>query len=266
AGIAEAMTLLEELIESGEPHGKVAVCFTPDEEVGCGTLCFDIDRFGADFAYTIDGGFEGEVVWENFNAAGADVFVSGFNVHPGEATGIMKNAGLIASEFAAALPKNETPATTAGRVGFYHLTDLSGNVEAAKLHYILRDHDAKKLEEKKAAIRALADKFNEEYGAGTVRIEIRDQYRNMREKIEETPYVVDLALEATKECGVSPISEPIRGGTDGATLTWRGLPCPNLGTGGYGFHGPYEHITVEGMDAVVRILRSIVRKTAQMKK
>lgn len=266
AGIAEAMTLLEELIESGKPHGKVAVCFTPDEEVGCGTLCFDIDRFGADFAYTIDGGFEGEVVWENFNAAGADVFVSGFNVHPGEATGIMKNAGLIASEFAAALPKNETPATTAGRVGFYHLTDLSGNVEAAKLHYILRDHDAKKLEEKKAAILALGDKFNEEYGAETVKIEIRDQYRNMREKIEETPYVVDLALEATKECGVTPISEPIRGGTDGATLTWRGLPCPNLGTGGYGFHGPYEHITVEGMDAVVRILHSIVRKTAQMKK
>ena len=266
AGIAEAMTLLEELIESGEPHGKVAVCFTPDEEVGCGTLCFDIDRFGADFAYTIDGGFEGEVVWENFNAAGADVFVSGFNVHPGEATGIMKNAGLIASEFASAMPKNETPATTAGRVGFYHLTDLSGNVEAAKLHYILRDHDAKKLEEKKTAILALGDKFNREYGAGTVKIEIRDQYRNMREKIEETPYVVDLALEATKECGVTPISEPIRGGTDGATLTWRGLPCPNLGTGGFGFHGPYEHITVEGMDAVVRILRAIVRKTAQMKK
>ncbi len=266
AGIAEAVTLLEELIKSGEPHGKIAVCFTPDEEVGCGTLCFDIDRFGADFAYTIDGGFEGEVVFENFNAACADVTVAGFNVHPGEATGIMKNACLIASEFAAALPKNETPSTTAGRVGFYHLTDLSGNVEAAKLHYILRDHDAKKLEDKKAAILALGEKFNREYGAGTVKIEIRDQYRNMREKIEETPYVVDLALEATKECGIVPISEPIRGGTDGATLTLRGLPCPNLGTGGYGFHGPYEHITVEGMDAVVAILRSIVRKTAKMKK
>ena len=266
AGIAEIMTLLEELINSGVPHGKIAVCFTPDEEIGGGTAFFDVPRFGADFAYTIDGGFEGEVVSENFNAAAATVSVAGFNVHPGEATGIMKNACLIASEFAASLPKNETPATTGGRVGFYHLTDLAGNVEAATLRYILRDHDAAKLEDKKAAIRALADKFNAEYGAGTVKIEIRDQYRNMKEKIDLDPTSVELALAATKECGVKPICEPIRGGTDGAMLTWEGLPCPNLGTGGFGFHGPYEHITAEGMDTVVRILRAIVRRTAELKK
>ena len=266
AGVAEAVTLLEELIERKIPHGKVAVCFTPDEEVGRGTAFFDIPRLGADFGYTIDGGFEGEVVYENFNAAAATVSVAGFNVHPGEATGIMKNACLIAAEFAAALPADETPATTGGRKGFYHLTDLSGNVEAATLRYILRDHDAKKLEEKKRAVEKLVATFNEKYGDGTVGVDIRDQYRNMKEKIDETPFVVDLALEATKECGVTPISEPIRGGTDGANLTWQGLPCPNLGTGGFGFHGPYEHITVEGMDVVVKILHAIVRRVAEMKK
>ncbi|MBO4284095.1 MAG: peptidase T [Clostridia bacterium] len=266
AGIAEIMTLLEELTQSGAPHGRIAVCFTPDEEVGCGTLCFDINRFGADFAYTIDGGFEGEVVSENFNAAAATVSVAGFNVHPGEATGIMKNACLIASEFAAAMPKNETPATTAGRVGFYHLTDLAGNVEAATLRYILRDHDAKKLEEKKQTVARLAKEFNQRYGDGTVTVEIRDQYRNMKEKIDLDPTSVELALAATRECGVEPICEPIRGGTDGAMLTWQGLPCPNLGTGGFGFHGPYEHVTAEGMDTVVRILHAIVRRTAEPKK
>ena len=168
--------------------------------------------------------------------------------------------------FVAALPADETPATTGGRKGFYHLTDLSGNVEAATLRYILRDHDAKKLEEKKRAVEKLVATFNEKYGGGTVGVEIRDQYRNMKEKIDETPFVVDLALEATKECGVTPISEPIRGGTDGANLTWQGLPCPNLGTGGFGFHGPYEHITIEGMDVVVKILHAIVRRVAEMKK
>ena len=266
AGIAETMTLLEELIKRKIPHGRIAVCFTPDEEVGRGTAFFDVPRLGADFGYTIDGGFEGEVVCENFNAASAVVTVAGFNVHPGEATGIMKNACLIASEFAAALPADETPATTAGRKGFYHLTDLAGNVERATLHYILRDHDAKKLEEKKATVARLVEKCNEKYGAGTVTVEIRDQYRNMKEIIDETPYVVELALEATKECGVTPISEPIRGGTDGANLTRLGLPCPNLGTGGFGFHGPYEHITVEGMDTVVKILHAIVRRVSEMKK
>ena len=266
AGIAEIVTLLEELIAGGEPHGKIAVCFTPDEEIGRGTAFFDIPRFGADFAYTVDGGIEGEVVAENFNAASADVTFTGVNVHPGEATGIMKNAGLIAAEFAAALPKDETPATTAGRQGFYHLTDLSGNVEAATLHYILRDHDAGKLEEKKATVRRLADAFNETYGAKTVAVTIRDQYRNMKEKIDEAPYVLELALEATKECGVTPVTDPIRGGTDGANLTLQGLPCPNLGTGGFAFHGPYEHITVEGMDAVVSILHAIVRRAAKRKK
>lgn len=266
AGVAEVMTLLEELTEKKIPHGKVAVCFTPDEEVGRGTAFFDVPRLGADFGYTIDGGFEGEVVCENFNAAAATVSVEGFNVHPGEATGIMKNAALIAAEFAAALPADETPATTGGRKGFYHLTDLSGNVEHATLRYILRDHDAGKLEEKKATFERLVASCNEKYGAGTVKVEIRDQYRNMKEKIDETPFVVDLALEATRECGVTPICDPIRGGTDGATLTRMGLPCPNLGTGGFGFHGPYEHITVEGMDAVVRILHAIVRRVSEMKK
>ena len=266
AGIAEIVTMLEELINSGAPHGRIAVCFTPDEEIGQGTACFDVARLGADFAYTVDGGFEGEVVAENFNAAAAEIVFAGVNVHPGEATGIMKNAGLIAAEFAASLPQNETPATTSGREGFYHLLDISGNVETATLRYILRDHDAKKLEDKKQTVADLADAFNEKYGAGTVTLKIRDQYRNMKEKIDETPYVVELALEATKECGVTPISEPIRGGTDGATLTWLGLPCPNLGTGGFAFHGPYEHITVEGMDAVVRILHAIVRRVSEMKK
>lgn len=265
AGIAEIMTLLEELIEKKIPHGRIAVCFTPDEEVGRGTAFFDIPRFGADFAYTLDGGLEGEVVFENFNAACAVVTFAGINVHPGEATGIMRNAGLVACEFAAALPADETPATTGGRKGFYHLTDLSGNVEAASLRYILRDHDANKLEEKKKTVLRLAERFNEKYGAGTATVAIRDQYRNMREKIEKTPFVVDIALEATKECGLTPICEPIRGGTDGAMLTWDGLPCPNLGTGGFGFHGPFEHVSAEGMDAVVGVLHAIVRRTKEMR-
>ena len=266
AGIAEIVTLLEELIAKGAPHGKIAVCFTPDEEIGGGTAFFDVPRFGADFAYTVDGGLEGEVVSENFNAAAATVSVTGFNVHPGEATGIMKNACLIASEFADSLPKNETPQTTGGRVGFYHLTDLAGNVERATLRYILRDHDATKLEEKKRTIARLAEEFNERYGAKTVTVEIRDQYRNMKEIIDRDPTSVELALAATKECGVKPVCDPIRGGTDGATLTRQGLPCPNLGTGGFAFHGPYEHITVEGMDTVVKILHAIVRRAAELKK
>ena len=266
AGVAEIMTLLEEIVTRRTPHGRIAVCFTPDEEVGRGTAFFDIPRFGADFAYTVDGGREGEVVAENFNASAAEITFAGVNVHPGEATGIMKNAGLIAAEFADSLPKNETPATTSGRTGFYHLTDLSGNVETATLRYILRDHDAKKLEKKKATVERLAARFNEKYGEKTVTVTICDQYRNMKEKIDETPYVVTLAEEATKACGVEPLCDPIRGGTDGANLTWQGLPCPNLGTGGFAFHGPYEHITVEGMDTVVRILGEIVKRAAKIKK
>ena len=258
AGIAEIMTLIEELQGGEIAHGRIAVCFTPDEEVGCGTANFDIPKLGADFAYTLDGGAEGEVVYENFNACSAVVNITGVNVHPGSAKNVMVNAALVATEFNAALPNCETPRYTEGYEGFYHLTAIAGTAERAELRYILRDHDAKKLEMRRETMCHIAKILNERYGAGTVSLSFREQYRNMAEKIRpDYMHLVENAVKATENAGVEPLRQPIRGGTDGAQLSWEGLPCPNLGTGGYAFHGPYEHITVEGMDKCVDIIRGI---------
>lgn len=258
AGIAEIMTLIEQLQGGEIAHGRIAVCFTPDEEVGCGTANFDIPKLGADFAYTLDGGAEGEVVYENFNACSAVVNITGVNVHPGSAKNVMVNAALVATEFNAALPNCETPRHTEGYEGFYHLTAIAGTAERAELRYILRDHDAQKLEMRRETMFHIMKILNERYGAGTVSLSFREQYRNMAEKIRpDYMHLVENAVKATENAGVEPLRQPIRGGTDGAQLSWEGLPCPNLGTGGYAFHGPYEHITAEGMDKCVEIIRGI---------
>lgn len=264
AGIAEIITALEEIISSGQPHGDVWVGFTPDEEVGCGADLFDLDYFKADFAYTVDGDYEGEVAYENFNAASATFTINGVNVHPGEAKDIMVNAALVACEIQSLLPSDETPAHTEGREGFYHLTDMKGNVESASLSYIIRDHSKNIFETRLNKLRTLEIETNQKYGSGTVSLTITDSYSNMLEIIEKHPHVVDIAKKAISAAGIEPLSRPIRGGTDGARLTFMGLPCPNLGTGGYGFHGPYEHISVEGMQTAVQIIRNIVSITAEM--
>ncbi|MBR4138579.1 MAG: peptidase T [Lachnospiraceae bacterium] len=260
SGIAEIITLAEELIKNEIPHGKICIGFTPDEEVGSGADNFDVERFGADIAYTVDGGMEGEIEYENFNAAGATVTVHGNNVHPGMAKDIMVNSQLVAMEFNGMLPADETPATTEEYEGFFHLTNMEGNVECTKLHYIVREHDGEKYKERRALLEKITDQMNEKYGAGTVELELKDQYFNMKEMIEPHFHLIENAKEAAKEVGLNPKVVPVRGGTDGARLSFMGLPCPNLGTGGFGFHGPYEHITVEGMDLCVEMMRKIVEK------
>jgi tripeptide aminopeptidase len=264
AGIAEIITAVEEIIQSRQPHGDIWIGFTPDEEVGCGADLFDLNYFKADFAYTVDGDYEGEVAYENFNAASAVFSIKGVNVHPGEAKDIMVNAALVACEIQGALPQDETPAHTADRQGFFHLTDIEGDVAAAKLSYIVRDHDKAAFETKLNLLRTLEIEMNQKYGAGTVTLTITDSYSNMLEIIEQHPYVVDIAKKAISNIGLEPLSRPVRGGTDGARLSFMGLPCPNLGTGGYGFHGPYEHISIEGMKTVVRIIREIASITVEM--
>ena len=262
AGVAEIMTMLEHFISSDEPHGQISVCFTPDEEVGAGADHFDVSGFDAQYAYTVDGGEEGEVVFENFNASAATFTVNGFNIHPGSAKDTMVNAQLLAMEINSMLPTGQTPRDTENYQGFYHLHAMQGNVERATLHYIVRDHSAELFAEREATLRRIADDMNRRYGAGTVELTIREQYRNMREQILPCYHVVENALEATREQGIEPIIRPIRGGTDGARLSYMGLPCPNLGTGGYAFHGPYEHITAEAMDIQTAILCGIVRRYA----
>lgn len=267
AGIAEIITLIEQLQTERLPHGRIAVCFTPDEEIGYGTAELDLDRLGADYAYTIDGGPEGEIVYENFNAVAATVQITGVNVHPGSAKNIMVNAAQVATEFNACLPCCETPRYTEGYEGFYHLTSIEGTVERAELRYILRDHDAKKLEQRRETMQHVGKILNERYGAGTVSISFREQYRNMVEKIvPEHMHLVDSAIKAIEDSGLEPLRQPIRGGTDGALLSWEGLPCPNLGTGGYAYHGPYEHITAEGMDKCVEIMRRIVETFSERRR
>ena len=267
AGIAEIITLIEQLQTERLPHGRIAVCFTPDEEIGYGTAELDLDRLGADYAYTIDGGPEGEIVYENFNAVAATVQITGVNVHPGSAKNIMVNAAQVATEFNACLPCCETPRYTEGYEGFYHLTSIEGTVERAELRYILRDHDAKKLEQRRETMQHVGKILNERYGAGTVSVSFREQYRNMVEKIvPEHMHLVDSAIRAIEDSGLEPLRQPIRGGTDGALLSWEGLPCPNLGTGGYAYHGPYEHITAEGMDKCVEIMRRIVETFSERRR
>ena len=257
AGIAEIMTALEQIITEGTPHGDIWIGFTPDEEIGAGADLFDLDYFKADFAYTVDGDYEGEVAYENFNAASADFIIHGVNVHPGEAKDIMVNAALLATEIVSRLPKAETPAHTEGREGFYHLTDMSGDVAFAKLSFIVRDHDKDIFESRLNLLRTIDVEMNQEYGAGTVELTITHSYENMLSVIEQHMDVIERAQNAIRESGLEPISRPVRGGTDGARLSFMGLPCPNLGTGGYGFHGPYEHISIEGMETAVRIIKSI---------
>ena len=260
SGIAEIMTLAEELLKNDTPHGKICIGFTPDEEIGAGADHFDVTRFGADVGYTMDGGMEGEIEYENFNAAGAKILVHGNNVHPGSAKDIMVNAQLVAMEFQGMLPAEEIPSKTEGYEGFFHLTDMEGTVEKAVLHYIVRDHDKEKFEGRKALMEKITDFLNEKYGVGTVELELKDQYYNMKEMVEPHFHLIEYAKEAAKEAGLNPKVVPIRGGTDGARLSFMGLPCPNLGTGGFAFHGPYEHITAEGMDLAVEMMRKIVEK------
>ncbi|MBP5595516.1 MAG: peptidase T [Pseudobutyrivibrio sp.] len=262
SGIAEIMTFVEEIINSNEPHGKICIGFTPDEEIGAGADHFDVKTFGADFAYTVDGGEENAVEYENFNAAGATVKFTGVNIHPGDAKDIMVNAALVAMEFNAMLPPTEVPSKTSGYQGFFHLTDMSGEVSTAKLSYIIRDHDEKKFADKKQVMEHAANIINQKYGEGTCVLEIKDQYQNMLEKIKPHMFLIDYAFKALEDAGENPKAVAIRGGTDGARLSFMGLPCPNLGTGGYNFHGPMEHITAEGMDTVVKVLHGIVRQFA----
>ena len=263
AGIAEIMTLIEELQASKAPHGPIRIAFTPDEEIGEGADGFDVAGFDADYAYTADGGAEGSLEYENFNASSALFEINGFNVHPGSAKNTMMNAALVAMEINSHLPTLETPSNTDGYEGFYHLIDMSGNVERATLAYIVRDHSATLFEARLETLRHIEKITNEKYGAGTVKLEIKESYRNMKEVIIPHMHLVENAMLAIEQAGLTPSVEPIRGGTDGARLSFMGLPCPNLGTGGYAFHGPFEHITAEGMELATGILHNIVKIYAE---
>lgn len=265
AGIAAIITLVEEIIEENIPHGDIWIGFTPDEEVGAGADLFDLDYFKADYAYTVDGDYEGEVAYENFNASSAHFTVKGVNVHPGSAKNIMVNAAAIACEIQGMLPEQETPEHTEGREGFYHLEDMRGDVNEAHLEYIVRDHDGKLFEKRQQVLRDIEAKMNEKYGAGTVSLSLKESYRNMLEVLKKNFFVVEKAKESIAAAGMEPVSLPIRGGTDGGRLSFMGLPCPNLGTGGYAFHGPKEHVTVEGMEAVVKVMKGIVERPVEKK-
>lgn len=258
AGVAEIMTMAETLLtDKTLLHGDIRIAFSPDEEGADGIRMFDVKAFDADYAYTVDGGKVGEIEYENFNAAGFKVIVHGREVHPGEAKNKMVNAALLATEFAQMLPQSQTPATTEGYEGFYHLAEMGGDCSEAHVEYILRDHNREIFEERKAFIRSTVDYLNAKYGEGTFVLEMKDSYYNMREKVEPFMYIVDNAVSAMKEAGVDPIIVPIRGGTDGAKLSFEGLPCPNLSTGGFNFHGRYEYIPVESMESMVQVLLNL---------
>lgn len=259
AGIAEIMTMAEYFLMHPEvKHGDICIGFTPDEEVGRGADFFDLAGFGADVAYTVDGGALGEIEYENFNAASAKVKIHGVNIHPGSARGQMKNSLLIGMEFQQMLPVFANPACTDGYEGFFHLDSMSGNVEETVMDYIIRDHDKKKFQEKKDLVTAAAEYMNQKYGAGTVELILKDSYYNMKEKIEPHKYLIEIAQKAMKDAGVEPVTLPIRGGTDGARLSYEGLPCPNLCTGGLNFHGRYEYVCIQSMEKIAEILTGIV--------
>jgi tripeptide aminopeptidase len=264
AGIAEIMALAEKLMKTPSiKHGKICIAFTPDEEVGNGAEKFDVKGFGADFAYTVDGGMLGELEYENFNAASAKVRFRGKGIHPGSAKNIMINACNTAMEFHSMLPAAERPEHTEGYEGFFHLTHIEGETEQALLKYIIRDHDAERFRRKKEQMELAAKFLNARYGEGTVTVELKDSYYNMKEKILPHMYIVDIAGKAMREAGVEPVAVPIRGGTDGARLSYMGLPCPNLCTGGHNFHGRYEYIPIQSMQKVCEILENIVRLSAE---
>jgi len=259
AGLAEIVTAMEYLIAHPEiKHGKIRIGFTPDEEIGQGADHFDVAKFNADWAYTMDGGEIGELEYENFNAAGAKVFFKGLNVHPGYAYHKMRNSMRIAQEFIGMIPRHEAPEHTQGYEGFYHLTNIEGTVEKTTLSYIIRDHDRDRFERRKKEIQHLVNKINAEFGEGTATIEIKDQYYNMREKIEPVMHVVDLAFEAMEAVGVKPNVKPIRGGTDGSRLSYMGLPCPNIFAGGHNFHGRFEYVPVQSLEKAMQVVVKIV--------
>ena len=267
AGVAEIMTMAAWLLAHPEiPHGTIRIGFTPDEEVGRGADFFDVEGFGADVAYTVDGGPLGELEYENFNAASGKVYIHGVGIHPGGAKNKMKSALLIGMEFQSLLPAFENPMYTEGYEGFFHLDQFAGDVEYAKMDYLIRDHDMDKFTQKKELFASAAEFLNKKYGEGTVELKIRDSYYNMKEKIEPYKYLIDIAKEAMEEVGITPEVSPIRGGTDGASLSYMGLPCPNLCTGGYNFHGKFEFIPVQSMEKVVELLLTIVRKFEKIEK
>jgi peptidase T len=263
AGIAEIMTMIERIRDEKIPHGPISVAFTPDEETGMGVAYFDLERFGAEYGYTLDGDTEGEIQYENFNACKADFSIEGVNVHPGSSKDTMVNANLVAMEINQMLPNCETPRDTQDYEGFYHLLSMSGEVRHAELHYIIREHDAAMFESRQRTLRHIEKIMNERWGQGTVTLTITQQYRNMAEVITDCMHLIERAKTACENAGVTPIVSPIRGGTDGAHLSFKGLPCPNLGTGGHGYHGPYEHISAEGMDKSVDVITELVKLYAQ---
>jgi tripeptide aminopeptidase len=263
AGIAEIVSAMEFFIKNPDvKHGEVRVAFTPDEEIGQGAHHFDVEKFGCEFAYTMDGGEIGELEYENFNAAGAKIVFNGANVHPGYAKDKMKNSMKIAAKFMSLLPANESPEHTDGYEGFYHLTNFSGDVEKTTLSYIIRDHDREKFEARKAKIQQIAAEINAEFGENTAILALNDQYYNMKEKITPVMYVIDIAFEAIKQTGVEPKVKPIRGGTDGAQLSFKGLPCPNIFAGGHNFHGKYEFLPIKSMEKACEVVKNIVKIVA----
>ena len=263
AGIAEILTVAEEIIKEGLPHGKICIGFTPDEEIARGAKHFDVEGFGADYAYTLDGDEEGEIQFENFNASTAFITIHGVSVHTGSAKDVMVNSKTIATEIHQMLPVNERPETTEGYEGFYHLVSVQGNVTTTKMKYFIRDFDRRSFDARAQKLRDIAEEMNKKYGEGKVEVEIVESYYNMREKIEPCMQLIDYAKAAIEHAGITPIVSPVRGGTDGARLSFKGLPCPNLGTGGHAFHGVFEHITVEGMDKAVLIVKDIIRQFAE---
>lgn len=263
AGVAEIMSAAEYLVSHPDfRHGDVCIAFTPDEEIGRGVVKFDVKKFGATFAYTVDGGALGELEFENFNASSADVAVNGRNVHPGTAKGRMINSMRVAMEIDSKLPASQRPETTGGYEGFFHLTDIRGDVDRTVMHYIIRDHDAALFAEKEALLRDICRQADEKYGRGTVSLKIKHQYSNMREKIEPHREIVEIARRAMEDAGVRPRVQPVRGGTDGANLSFMGLPCPNIFTGGHNFHGRFEFIPVESMRKAVEVILNIIAKFA----
>ena len=264
AGIAEIMQAMVYLQEHKEiKHGKIRVAFNPDEEIGMGAHHFDVEKFGCEWAYTMDGGDVGELEFENFNAASAKITIKGVSVHPGYAKGKMVNASLLAAELVGLLPADETPETTESYQGFYHLTGMQTQTEQAKLSYIIRDHDREKFEARKRFILQVVEQMNQKYGDGTVTAEVKDQYYNMKEKIDPQMHVIDLVLRAMQDCGVAPKVKPIRGGTDGAQLSFKGLPCPNIFAGGINFHGPYEFVPIQSMEKAMQVIVKICELTAE---
>ncbi|MEJ8597595.1 peptidase T [Riemerella anatipestifer] len=264
AGIAEIVTAAEYLIAHPEiKHGRISVGFNPDEEIGRGAHKFNVEKFGAEWAYTMDGGEVGELEYENFNAAGAVVKIHGLSVHPGYSYGKMVNAGLLAADFINRLPSNETPSTTRGFEGFYHLLEVNADVSEAKLQYIIRDHDAEKFEARKSFMLEKVKEFNAQYGEGVAEIEIKEQYRNMKQQFEGKMHIIDFAEEAMKIANIEPKIKAIRGGTDGAQLSYMGLPCPNIFAGGLNFHGPYEYVPLESMEKATKVILNIAQLVAE---